>query len=187
MACEDLILTTPINTGCESVKMDFEQEAWQIPWTKVTAKTIDTLTAVCSALTIAAGSANKVTMTGQKPYEGTGVAGEEKPYGVSFTENFQVTVYGNTPTAASTVNKLCHGRHMFLLMQKGHSWESRYLLVGAEGGVMATAPALEPYGDAGGYTVPMSVMNNESSAIFIKGADKAATEAIVAAITGGAL
>ena len=187
MACEDLILDQPINTGCESVKMDFEMEAWHIPWTKVTAKTIDTLNAVCSALTIEASSANKVTMRGMQPYNGTGVTGEEKPYGVSFTENFQVTVYGNTPTSASVVNKLAHGRHMFLLMQKGHDWESRYMLIGAESGVMATAPAIEPYGDEGGWTVPMTATNNISSAIFIKGADKNATEAIITAITGGDL
>jgi hypothetical protein len=164
MACEDLILNQPINTGCETVKMDFEAEAWHLPESLVTAITKDKIAAKVSAMTITGspGAGNKVFMRGQKPYEGTGVAGEEKPYGVAFNETVQITIYGNTPTAASNVNKLSHGKHLFLLMQKGHDWQSRYVLYGAESGLMATAPALEPYGDAGGWTVPMASMNNES-------------------------
>ena len=188
MTCEDLILTSPINTLCDSVKMDFEAEAWHIPQSYVATITKDKLGAVVSALTLAPTKVgNKVLMRGQKPYEGTGVSGEEKPYGVSFNETVQITVYGNTPTSASVVNKLGYGKHLFLMLQKGHDWQSRYVLYGVESGLQATAPALEPYGDAGGWTVPMSSMNNESSAYFIKAADKATTEAIIAAITGGAL
>jgi len=186
MACEDLILDAPINTGCETVKMDFEAEAWHLPDSLVTAITKNKITALVSALTVS-DTGNKVTMRGQKPYEGTGVTGEERPYGVAFNENVQITVYGNTPTSASIVNKLSYGKHLFLMLQKGHDWQSRYVLYGVESGLMATAPALEPYGEAGGWTVPMASMNNESSAYFIKAADKAATEAIIAAITGGAL
>lgn len=173
MACETLILTNPVNTGCESVKMDFAAEAYHIPWTKVTAKTLDLVAATCSLLSFTAGAVNKVYMRGQKPYEGTGTTGEEKPYGVSFTQNFSVTVYGNTPASASIVNKLSHGKHLFMLEVEGGAANSRYMLLGAESGIHASAPALEPYGDAGGWVVPMQSMNNVSSAIFITDAQAA--------------
>lgn len=182
MACEDLDLTQDINTGCENVKMDMEAIAYHIPWNKVTAKTLNTATGVCSAITIATGGANKVTARGQQPYTGTTTTGELRPYGSVFTQNFQIVVYGNTPTSAKIVNSLSYGKHVFLVEQQGHPWQSKYVLYGIESGMVANAPALEPYGDQGGWVVPMQAVNNQSAAMFLVGANGSATEALANAI-----
>lgn len=182
MACEDLNLTENINTGCENVKMDMEAIAYHIPWNNITAKTLNTATGVCSAITIATGGVNKVTARGQQPFIGTNTAGELRPYGSVFTKNFQIVVYGNSPTSAKVVNSLSYGKHVFLAEQQGHPWQSKYVLYGIESGMVANAPTIEPYGDQGGWVVPMQELNGQSAAMFLVGATEEATEALATAI-----
>lgn len=180
MACEDLQQTTDINTGCESVKMDMEFVAYHIPWDKITSKTFNKDTGKCSAL--ATTVANKLTARGQMPFNGTNTAGDVKNFGMTFTQNFQFVVYGNTPTSAKVVNSLAHGKHVFILVQEGHTWESKYIVLGIESGMHISASDLTPYGDNGGWLVTMQAMNNESSAMFINTGTESTTEAIITAI-----
>jgi len=181
MSCTSLI-SAAINPNCPATPKGFEQDASIYNKADIETVVYDVTTGLVTSIIMKSGKKGyPVTIRGTQPFKEFKVTGEQKNYGMMFKGEVSIIVLGNTPNAAATVNVLTKGEFVLLLTQKGVSDSSKYPIIGIESGLIADSASLEPYGDNGGWIVPMSESMREAAGLFVWITDLATTNALIAA------
>lgn len=181
MSCTSL-LSGAINAGCPATPKGFEQDAYIYNKADIESTVYDVTTGLCSSIIMKSGKKGyPVTVRGLQPFKEFKVNGVQKSFGMQFDADVSIIVLGNTPTASASVNVLTKGEFVLMLTQKGVSDSSKYPVIGIESGLIANGATLEPYGDNGGWVVPMKESMREASGLFVWITDLATTNALIAA------
>lgn len=182
MTCSDL-LTSSINANCPTTPKGFEPVGYLYNRSEIdfVNSAYDVTTGkITEFLMKSTAKGYPVTIRGLQPYKEVKVTGEMKPYGIMFNAEASITVLGNTPATSVVVNILTKGEFVLVLVQKGVQDESKYFCLGWESGLIADSATLEPYGDNGGYIVPMKETMRQAPALFVWKTNLATTDALIA-------
>lgn len=181
MACD--LLDGNIGSCTDKTAKGFTQRAIIGNRTEIATAPYVVAEAICSDLTLVSPKkCFEVNVSSKKPYEEFKTSGEDKKFGMLFKNDITLWIKGLNPTTAKNVNKLTGGEFFVILEQKGAIAEERFVVIGIQAGLLASAA--EWNAAEGAWSVVLTEEMCDGAALFLYKTSPAITLSLVNGLVG---